>query len=522
MDSADSKILADPFAQIFSDWAEADWAFDFLQETVKHLGLTGPYDTRFALTLTERAGNPRLHLTFGHWLIVGFSGPGSSDHRVDLTLLADRVAWDQRLTPFSFSRKEGEPEVRTYQLPLEIIKPLTRDLQAAFEATLAFIADKFRHWKRPPSWKQHQPEIIQALFDTEARSRLFAGALTDTDLRYERHRTSFYQDVSEEEAVYEVDKEMALDLDDDSQPDYYQRRSSMSSEEATGLEDDSSPTPPYPLSQMAGETGFAEETLARWVQAIQRKGQAILYGPPGTGKTYLAEKLAQHLVAGGDGFVDLVQFHPAYAYEDFIQGLRPQSRADGSLSYPLLPGRFLQFSRRAEDCRDICVLIIDEINRADLARVFGELMYLLEYRDRQIPLAGGGMLRIPANVRLIGTMNTADRSIALVDHALRRRFAFLAFYPNYEILRHYHRREQTGFPLEGLIDTLTRLNRQINDPHYAVGVTFFLRKDLAEQLEAIWRMEIEPYLEEYFFDQPEKVDLFRWEVVREKITPEQN
>jgi 5-methylcytosine-specific restriction protein B len=89
-------------------------------------------------------------------------------------------------------------------------------------------------------------------------------------------------------------------------------------------------------------------------------------------------------------------------------------------------------------CVLICVLIIDEINRANLARVFGELMYLLEYRDSAIPLAGGGTLPIPTNVYIVGRMNTADRSIALVDHALRRRFAFLELQPDYNLLRHYH------------------------------------------------------------------------------------
>jgi 5-methylcytosine-specific restriction protein B len=163
------------------------------------------------------------------------------------------------------------------------------------------------------------------------------------------------------------------------------------------------------------------------------------------------------------------------------------------------------------------VLIIDEINRANLARVLGEMMYLLEYRDREVPLASGRSLRIPPNVRIIGTMNTADRSIALVDHALRRRFAFLALYPEYDILSRYH--QGTGFDVEPLISVLRKLNRQIGDPHYEVGITFFLRKDLTEQIEDIWRMEIEPYLEEYFFDQRDKADAFRWEEVGREILP---
>ncbi|MCP4284123.1 MAG: AAA domain-containing protein, partial [Gammaproteobacteria bacterium] len=163
-----------------------------------------------------------------------------------------------------------------------------------------------------------------------------------------------------------------------------------------------SPNPKYPLPQLAEDTGLDEDVLSRWIRAVERKGQVVLYGPPGTGKTYVAEKLAEHLIGEGDGFWELVQFHPAYAYEDFIQGIRPQSK-DGDLSYPLVPGRFLGFCRKAQLRNDTCVLIIDEINRADLARVFGELMYLLEYRQREIPLAGGGTLKIPANVRLIGT-----------------------------------------------------------------------------------------------------------------------
>jgi 5-methylcytosine-specific restriction protein B len=262
--------------------------------------------------------------------------------------------------------------------------------------------------------------------------------------------------------------------------------------------------------------------LARWVRAIERKKQAIVYGPPGTGKTYLAEHLAKHLIGGGDGFFEVVQFHPAYAYEDFIQGLRPEPAADGGLQFKRTPGRFRDFCRRAQVCGGPCVLIIDEINRANLSRVFGELMYLLEYRDREVPLAAGGRFRIPENVRIIGTMNTADRSIALVDHALRRRFAFLALYPDdrlYNVLHQYHTSHETEFNVEPLIRVLKRLNRQIDNRHYAVGITFFLRPDLSEHIADIWRMEIEPYLEEYFFDQRDKVEAFRWPKVGEDIVP---
>ncbi|MEH1915156.1 McrB family protein [Nostoc sp.] len=272
--------------------------------------------------------------------------------------------------------------------------------------------------------------------------------------------------------------------------------------------------PKYSLDQCTEDTGVSQPILERWIRTINRKGQAILYGSPGTGKTYLAEKLAQHLIGGGDGFLELVQFHPAYSYEDFIQGIRPQSQ-NGILAYPLVPGRFLEFCKKAESREDTCVLIIDEINRANLAQVFGELMYLLEYRDKEIPLAGGNRFRIPKNVRIIGTMNTADRSIANIDHALRRRFAFIELRPNYDVLRRYHLK--TGFAVEGLINILQQLNQAIADKNYEIGISFFLTDNQREDIEDIWRMEIEPYLEEYFFNQLEKVDEFRWDEIKNKL-----
>lgn len=272
---------------------------------------------------------------------------------------------------------------------------------------------------------------------------------------------------------------------------------------------------PYTVDECAAETGWPAETLQQWVNAIQRKGQAILYGPPGTGKTFMAQKLAQHLASQDHGFWELVQFHPATAYESFVQGIRPFTDENGHVRYELVHGRFRHFCARAANYAGVCVLIIDEINRANMAAVFGELMYLLEYRNETIELAEGDRFRIPANVRLIGTMNTADRSIALVDYALRRRFAFIHLPPNDDVLRHYH--SQTGYDPESLIKLLNRLNRQIADPHYAIGPTFFTHSRLPEQLESIWRMEIEPYLEEYFFDQPDQVEAFRWARVRQQL-----
>ena len=287
-------------------------------------------------------------------------------------------------------------------------------------------------------------------------------------------------------------------------------------ESLAGSDEELELQPEYTLEKCAADTGFDLETLSMWRDAIERKGQAVLYGPPGTGKTYMAEALAKGLIGGGDGFSEVVQFHPAYAYEDFMQGIHPRTSREGGLEFVMVPGRFLDFCREAQGRSDTCVLIVDEINRANLSRVFGELMYLLEYRDAAVPLAGGGMFRIPENVRIIGTMNTADRSIALVDHALRRRFAFLALRPRDEVLRRFH--EGTGQSVDALIEKLAELNKAIDDENYHVGITFFMDPDLDTHLEAIWRMEIEPYLEEYFFDDSTTVDRFRWEKVAADLT----
>jgi len=163
-------------------------------------------------------------------------------------------------------------------------------------------------------------------------------------------------------------------------------------------------------------------------------------------------------------------------------------------------------------------LIIDEINRANLSNVFGELMYLLEYRDQEINLAGSHEpFNIPENVRIIGTMNTADRSIALVDHALRRRFAFIKIAPNYNILKRYYEECFINFPIDQLIQVLQDINKMINDPNYEIGISFFMVYNIKDNLKDIWEMEIEPYLEEYFYNALDKIEQFRWNKVKIKL-----
>ncbi|CAL9385352.1 DUF4357 domain-containing protein [Streptomyces sp. enrichment culture] len=234
--------------------------------------------------------------------------------------------------------------------------------------------------------------------------------------------------------------------------------------------------------------------------------QLVLYGPPGTGKTYLALKLAEFL-GGGPEQVKLVQFHPSYSYEDFFEGFRPQEDPETrKVAFRLTAGPLRELADLAsrEGNRHIPhFLIIDEINRANLAKVFGELYFLLEYRNKSVRLTySGDDFALPPNLFVIGTMNTADRSIALVDAAMRRRFAFVELSPRTEptsgLLRRWLEREGKDTEPADLLDAL---NARINDPDFRIGPSYLMKKGTYRDggLERTWRTKILPLLEEHHY-----------------------
>lgn len=172
------------------------------------------------------------------------------------------------------------------------------------------------------------------------------------------------------------------------------------------------------------DSSWLDELLA----SLHERKHVVLEGPPGTGKTFLVQKLL-HACGLSPNEQALVQFHPTYAYEDFVEGFRPTSDASGGSRLSVKPGPLKRIAEEAAKTPDRPhVLVIDEINRANIAKVFGELYFLLEYRDRAIELlySEGEQFSLPKNLYIIGTMNTADRSIALLDAAMRRRFVFLS------------------------------------------------------------------------------------------------
>ncbi|MCO5175801.1 MAG: AAA family ATPase [Thermomicrobiales bacterium] len=269
------------------------------------------------------------------------------------------------------------------------------------------------------------------------------------------------------------------------------------------------PSPTDPLAALADELLLPVEFLLRINNLLDDKRQAIFYGPPGTGKTYVARRLAE-TIAGDSSRVALVQFHPSYAYEDFVQGYRPAA----SGGFELRNGPLVRIANAArEDPGQTYVLLIDEINRGNIAKVFGELYFLLEYRDHELSLQySDEPFALPENLWIIGTMNTADRSIALIDAALRRRFYFVPFMPSEApidgLLRRWLARHKPQ--MQYVADYVDRANQMLDNRDSAIGPSYFMKTTLDDAwLAMIWDHAILPYVAEHFFGQEERVDQFR-------------
>ena len=237
-----------------------------------------------------------------------------------------------------------------------------------------------------------------------------------------------------------------------------------------------------------------------------QKKQIILQGPPGTGKTFIAQRIARYITQN-DNLVETIQFHPSYSYEDFIEGYRPKDSG-----FELGNGIFKKFCKKAkEDQNNEYVLIIDEINRGNLSKIFGELLYLLEYRKESVQLTySQEKFSLPDNLYIIGTMNTADRSLAIMDYALRRRFYFKNINCQTKRLKDWLNENSCKINLDDLLDAIKNMNdaieRSMHCSDYNIGHSYFMRERLDEEsLNEIINFGVEPLLHEYFFDKNEKI-----------------
>jgi len=300
------------------------------------------------------------------------------------------------------------------------------------------------------------------------------------------------------------------------------------------------PSPPEPASDYTIDSILTdgcfldEDILESMLHRLRTKQNLILQGPPGTGKTWLAKKLAYALIGRKDDRnVRPMQFHPNLSYEDFVRGWRPQG--DGKLT--LVDGPFLQLVEEAKDNPDDdYVMVIEEINRGNPASIFGEMLTLLEADKRNpdealalaYPREPGERVYIPPNVYVIGTMNLADRSLAMVDLALRRRFAFFDLEPMLSDTWREWVNKQCGIDdgfLAGVAQRINALNEEIATDRnlgrqFRIGHSFVTPppgtsiEDPDEWFEQVVETEIVPLLHEYWFDNPDKVANAEEELLR--------
>ena len=271
--------------------------------------------------------------------------------------------------------------------------------------------------------------------------------------------------------------------------------------------------PPYSKDDFLNEVYMDEDTYDTLTELLEAKYNVILQGAPGVGKTFAAKRLAYSIMGQKDtSRVAMVQFHQSYSYEDFIQGYRPSKKG-----FKLENGAFYKFCKEAEEDNERpYFFIIDEINRGNLSKILGELMMLIEKdkRGEKIKLLySNEWFTVPQNVRIIGMMNTADRSLALMDYALRRRFAFFDFAPAFssEGFKNYLA-EKNSPKLESLITVVESLNNTISSDEslgdgFRIGHSYFCTDDeiTDEWLKYVVEYEVIPLIKEYWFDEPTKV-----------------
>ena len=267
--------------------------------------------------------------------------------------------------------------------------------------------------------------------------------------------------------------------------------------------------------KLESETMLRNDFLFNYSAILRKSKNLILRGAPGTGKTYLAKEIAMELTGGNEDQIGFVQFHPSYDYTDFVEGLRPVSNGDGTIEFKLVDGIFKKFCQKARDVKktggkDKFVFIIDEINRGEISKIFGELFFSIDpgYRGENGCVSTqyanlheiDEKFYIPENVYIIGTMNDIDRSVDTFDFAMRRRFRFVEvtaesqlYILDNELDGHEEEAKKRLRNLNAAIENVQELNS-----HYHIGPSYFLKlKDVDFDYELLWSDYLKPLLEDY-------------------------
>lgn len=356
----------------------------------------------------------------------------------------------------------------------------------------------------------------QGMYKIIGRGVVESGYMFDdsSDDEYNNIRKVKWTDIGEWEHPGQAAMKTLTDITQ--YTEYVEKLNAMfDTEDDDDIEVDETPLNTYTKEDFLADVYISEKQYDTLEGLLRKKLNVILQGAPGVGKTYAAKRLAYSMMGVKDPErVQLVQFHQSYSYEDFVEGFRPSSTG---MNFEIKKGAFYNFCKKASDDKENeYFFIIDEINRGNLSKIFGELFMLIEAdkRGNDIQLLySSDKFSVPKNVYIIGMMNTADRSLAMIDYALRRRFAFFEMKPAFE--SEGFREYQYGLEndkFNKLIDCVISLNQRIADDEslgegFCIGHSYFCDiEDIKENtLTDIVEFEIIPLLKEYWFDEPSKV-----------------
>lgn len=374
----------------------------------------------------------------------------------------------------------------------------------------------------------HQMKSGDIVFAKKGSSKVIGRGVVTSDYQYDSNRGDSYNNVRRinwtHNGVWEHPGQAAQKTLTDITPytDYVVKLNALFEEDIPeDAEEQEISYPPYNASDFLADVYMSKENYTILTTLLRHKKNIIIQGAPGVGKTYAAKRLAYSMMGVKDKErVMMVQFHQSYSYEDFIMGFRPSTTG-----FELKKGPFYNFCKKAEiDSDNDYFFIIDEINRGNLSKIFGELFMLIESDKRGVELQllySDERFSVPENVHIIGMMNTADRSLAMLDYALRRRFAFFEFSPAFDTegFRKYCELKNNS-KFNKLIDTVKNLNDVIEADEtlgrgFCIGHSYFCTRDDFEfddmWLNSVVDYELVPLLSEYWFDDPSKVK--EWTVI---------
>ena len=481
---ANLAVVKEAFAGRSPNWK------DWLEQAMRDPNATNLLDWRTSdafLALDQSLQEEALSRTWG------MDGSNSLEERVrNFDEVAPFRAGGQRTSLISFLLMADDAT----QLPIYRYTPLQKAYQLAGYPTVANNSgDAWERYKYALEFFDKVKEEASAR-DLKVRDRLDAQSLVWCVTHYQPLE-DWPQGVQDDFRAYQQGRPVAPPPTLDPGPEPFRQ----------------DPWSPANIEALAGNLLWEPRQLQEIIEDLQEKRQVIFHGPPGTGKTYVAREIAKQCRLNGGDF-EIVQFHPSYSYEDFVEGFRPRLKGDQA-GFDLARGPLLRIADKARDNpKATYILVIDELNRGNVSKVFGELYFLLEYRDEEVRLQYGQddeSFSLPENLWFICTMNTADRSIALMDAALRRRFYFAPFFPDgppvQGLLRRWLEREGKETLAADLIDAANaKLDRDTG-----IGPSYFMKANttLDEiRVRRIWERAVLPYVEEQCFGEDEKLKGF--------------